>query len=270
MNKTTIYTEANRRAWNCAMPHHRRAMDQKWDDLLSNSDSPFQTEPELSALLKLGIKDKAIVHLCCNNGIELLSLKKLGAGSCTGFDISDEAIRDACNRAERFGIQAQFEQCNVYDIPSAYNACFDIVYITIGAMAWLPDLEGFYAVAKRLLKPSGILFIYEQHPFSEVLPWNLEEGTLPYIENDYFCSTPIKSTDGLDYYGNASYDAPETYEFVHTLSGIINAIIGNGFRISSFAEYETDISNGFGWIEKSSLRLPLSYILVAVSDGAGA
>jgi SAM-dependent methyltransferase len=246
------------------MPYHRKAMDQIWDTLLSEEGTFYQSEPELSVLKSFGIKDKAIVHLACNNGIELLSLKKMGAGACAGFDICDEAIKDAKLRSSRLNLPVHFEQCNVYDIPPYFNGSFDLVYITIGAMVWLPDLQEFYAVAKRLLKPGGSLFIYEQHPFTEVLPWNLVDGSAPEIENNYFPTEPIKGDGSLDYYGNVEYDAPDTYEFVHPLSEIMTAIIENGFRITSFTEYETDISNGFGWIEKCEFRLPLSYILTAV------
>ncbi|MDZ4183320.1 MAG: hypothetical protein U1B83_10645, partial [Candidatus Cloacimonadaceae bacterium] len=77
MKNTDFYTEANRQAWNSAMPYHRAKMDQRWDELFADGEYIFQTEPELSMLKNFGIKDRNIAQLCCNNGLELMSLKRL-------------------------------------------------------------------------------------------------------------------------------------------------------------------------------------------------
>ncbi|MDZ4120854.1 MAG: hypothetical protein U1C33_00435, partial [Candidatus Cloacimonadaceae bacterium] len=74
---------------------------------------------------------------------------------------------------------------------------------------------------------------------------------------------PQVYNDGLDYYGNESYAAPDTYEFIHTLSEVVMGIVQAGLVIRGFWEYEEDISNGLGWVQKCGLRLPLSYILLA-------
>jgi ubiquinone/menaquinone biosynthesis C-methylase UbiE len=262
--ENSFFTEANRLAWNCAMPYHKRAMDEKWDKILADKNGISQTEPELTALKQIGIKDKSIVHLCCNNGIELMSLKRLGAAKCVGFDICDEAIQDANRRSGHFNIRVEFHRCSVYNIPQEFDECFDIVYITIGALTWLPSLQDFFGVVRRLLKRDGVLFIHEQHPFMNVLPWDIAgDNAKPTIENNYFNESYLLSQEGLDYYSNESYQAPDTYEFTHTLSDIVNSIIANNMSITRFDEYEHDISNGLGWIKNTGLRLPLCYILTA-------
>jgi SAM-dependent methyltransferase len=262
MNNHKHFTEANREAWNEAMPYHRIAMDAVWDKRFSDPDYVFQTEPELSELQRIGIKDKDIAHLCCNNGIELLSLKRLGAGYCCGFDISDAAIVDAKRRARMINLPVSFYQSDVYEISSEFNSRFDLVYITIGALTWLPDLRDFFAVVARLLKENGKLFIYESHPFMQVLPYDVSGKTEnPVIVSDYFKEGVTIFNDGLDYYGGADYHSKDCCEFIHPLSDIFNAIIANGFHLTAFHEYEHDISNGLEWVERLSLRLPLCYIL---------
>ncbi len=212
MKEKNVYTEANRLAWNKAMPYHRRAMDDEWDKILSDKNSVWQEEPEISILKSIGIRDKSIIHLCCNNGIELMSLKRLGAGRCVGFDISDEAIQDAQQRSQQFESCCEFFRSSVYELPSSFDNNFDLVYITIGALTWLPDLSGFFAVVRRLLKSKGILFIYEQHPFMQVLPWDVsQENDKPVIENNYFYDNCLIFNDSLDYYDNVEYEAPDTY-----------------------------------------------------------
>lgn len=256
--------EANRKAWNAAMPHHREAMNEVWDRQFADPGFIWQKEPELGALQELDVIGKDVIHLCCNNGIELMSLRRMGMNRCVGIDISDEAIRDAQARAERFGIACEFTQSSVYDLPKCYNAAFDLVYITIGAFCWLPDLPGLFAVVRRVLRPGGKLFIYEQHPFTQMLPFDVSgHQSRPELAYSYFHEGEISSTEGLDYYGGVEYDSPVSYEFSHTLSDIISAIIGNGLRICVFREYDADISNGFAWVQNTGLRLPLSYILCA-------
>lgn len=264
MENETRYTEANRKAWNMAMPYHRKAKDREWDLKMADPSFIFQKEPELSKLKDIGVVGKDIVQLCCNNGLELLSLKRLGANRCVGFDICDEAISDGQRRSSLFNIPVEFNRENVYDIPHIYDDCFDLVYVTIGALTWLPDIATFFEIAFRLLRDGGKLFIYESHPFSMMLPWDVSlETHSPELVESYFHDTYSSYKEGLDYYGNESYDAPEAYEFMYTLSDILNAIIANGLSITGFWEYEHDISNGLKWVENSKLRLPLSYILIA-------
>ncbi len=258
------YTEANRAAWNAAMPYHRKAMDEAWDRNFADQAYIYQKDPELGALKELGIAGLDVIHLCCNNGRELLSLKRLGAGRCVGIDISDEAIRDAKDRAVRFSIACEFVQSNVYDVPQCYYGSFDLVYFTIGAFCWLPNLMDLFAVVRALLKPGGKLFIYEQHPFTQMLPYDVSGvQTRPELTENYFQEGELSSQEGLDYYGNCRYASPISYEFSHTFSDIFSAILANGMQISKFAEFEHDISNGFAWVKITGLRLPLSYILCA-------
>ncbi|MDD4309994.1 MAG: class I SAM-dependent methyltransferase [Candidatus Cloacimonetes bacterium] len=267
MSETKKFTEANRKAWNAAMPYHRKARDVYWDSCLADPSFVFQQEPELALLQEVGISGKAVVQLCCNNGLELMSIKRLGAKRCVGFDICDEAIKDANKRSAKYNIGAEFFRHSVYEIPEAYHNLFDLVYISIGALCWLPNLGDLFAVVNKLLKKGGELFIYEQHPFTAILPWDVSGNQdRAYIEYSYFQEGYQEYYDSLDYYGNESYESPIKYEFTHTLADVISAILSNGMRLSRFREYEHDISNGFAWVQKTGLRLPLCYILTAVKD----
>ncbi len=261
--ETKKYTEANRKAWNQAMPKHRKVMDNKWDKMFSNPDFIFQKNEELEELNKIGIKGKNIAHLSCNNGVELMSLKRMGAAKCVGFDISDEAIKDAMKRAKKFEIDCEFVRTDVFDIPEKYNDKFDLVYITVGALAWIPDLNGYFRKASQLLTQNGILFIYEIHPFNNVLPYDNEfDGEVKIIHN-YFDNEIYVGKDGIDYYGLTKYDSASAYEFSHTVSDLINGIISSGFQLKLFNEYERDYGVIYEYLQKSDLKLPLSYILVA-------
>jgi SAM-dependent methyltransferase len=226
---------------------------------------------EIGPLQQMGIKGKDVVHLCCNNGVELLSLKNLGARTCVGFDISDEAIKEATERAQHCQIDCRFIRSDVYEIGAEYGERFDIVYISAGCLGWLPDLELFVEKAAALLRNDGRIFIHEIHPFAEMLPFDggEEAGCLRIVE-PYFKKEPYIDQGGLDYVGGSEYVSKTTqYWFVHTLSDIVMSLVHHRIVVEHFSEYETDISAVYRRIEEAKAGIPLSYILIGRKQKAG-
>ncbi len=262
------YTESNRAAWNEAMPKHQRAAKAKWDRAFEQPGYVCLGEEEVAALRRMGIRGKAVAHLCCNNGVELLSLKNLGAGTCVGFDISDLAIQEAQERAARSHIDCRYVRTDIYDISAEYHGQFDVVYVSAGALGWLPDLPRFFAQAGAMLRDAGRIFIHEIHPISEMLPFDNGDPDTPdadylRIIEPYFKVEPYEDHDSLDYVGGTEYTSAATqYWFVHTISDIIMGLVNNGFAIEHFAEYPTDISAGHQRIKAAEAGIPLSLMLV--------
>lgn len=265
-NKRSIqsFTQSNREAWNQIMPIHQQAHSSKLDEAFKNSSYSVIESPELEEWQKLGFKGKDIAHLCCNNGIELMSLKNMGAGRCVGFDISDLAIEEAKARSALTNNGSEYVCSDVFEISSEYNSSFDVVYITSGALGWIPDINAFFAKVKNLLKPNGTIFIYEIHPVTEMLPNDSHEG-IPALEivEPYFKEEPYEETMGLDYVGKSDTATTTQYWFVWTVSDLMMAIINQGYNISRFIEYSHDISEIHGRIEASGIEIPMSMILVA-------
>jgi ubiquinone/menaquinone biosynthesis C-methylase UbiE len=258
-------SESNRAAWNEAMPLHRQASKERLDQAFQQPGYVKLGATEIELLNQVSVQGKDIIHLCCNNGIELLSLKNLGAQRCVGVDISDEAIQEAAQRAELCQIDCQFIRSDVYELDSVLDNNFDLVYISAGCLGWLPDLKLFFQKAASLLRENGLIFIHEIHPFSEMLPFDSDSHTdyLRIIE-PYFKKEPYVEKGGLDYVGHTQYiGVANQYWFVHTLGDIFSSLIANGFAIQQFKEYEQDISAGHQRIEKANAGVPLSYILVA-------
>lgn len=260
------YTESNRAAWNEAMPKHQRAAKAKWDRAFEQPSYVCLNEEEIAALKRMGLQGKAVAHLCCNNGVELLSLKNLGASTCVGFDISDLAIEEAQERAARSHIDCRYVRTDIYDIGAEYHGRFDVVYVSAGALGWLPDLPRFFAQASAMLRDDGRVFIHEIHPISEMLPFDdpeTPEDDLLRIIEPYFKAEPYEDHDSLDYVGGTEYTSTAAqYWFVHTISDIIMGLVKNGLAIEHFAEYPTDISAGHQRIEAAEAGIPLSFILV--------
>jgi SAM-dependent methyltransferase len=264
------YTESNKDAWNEVMPLHQKAAKERWDNAFMQPGFMCLDENELNLLTRIAIQGKSIAHLCCNNGIELLSIKNLGANECVGFDISNLAIQEAQERAKRSSIDCHYVRSDVYEIGPEYEDRFDVVYFSSGGLGWLPDLKLLFGKVAQMLRKDGVLFIYDIHPFSEMLPFDDYEGddVLRVIE-PYFKAEPYVEYGGLDYVGGTEYDSKKPqYWFIHKLSDIQMAMIENQIAIEYFAEYETDISGVHQRIEQAKAGIPLSYILIGRKQGA--
>jgi ubiquinone/menaquinone biosynthesis C-methylase UbiE len=253
------YVETNRRMWNkTARVHAKAYVGALFERITSPGFTTFDAV-EQSLFRQIGLADKAVAQLACNNGRELISVKKAGAGRCVGFDISDEFIDQAKKLAGAGGADVEFVRVNVYDIPSEYNVQFDLVYITIGVFGWLPDIDGFFDVISRLLKPGGQLFIYEMHPILNM--YEAEQGLE--VVSSYFRTEPLFEERGPDYFDPSQVVEGASYWFQHKLSDVIGACLDHGLNLTHFREYDHDISMVYANFEKLEKKPPLSYSLIA-------
>lgn len=255
------YVEANRRAWNQVAPLHAAVNQERLLQGFREPGFSVLDAVETAKLRAIGVAGKAVAQLACNNGRELLSIKNMGAAHCVGFDLAEEFIQQAQALNAAAGQDCEFVATSIYDIPDLYNANFDLIYITIGVLSWMPDIRAFFAVVARLLRPGGHLMIYETHPFLNMLDIPGETENPLYISLSYFNNEATEETGGLDYYSDKEYDALPNYWFAHSLSAILNSLVANGIAIASFDEFAHDISNVFQPLEAFH-RVPLSYILV--------
>ena len=258
------YTEANRHAWNQAALIHQKHRGERLEAEFSGKGHTCLDAVLTAKMLEIGVADKNIAHLCCNNGIELLSLMNLGAAGGVGFDISDVAITEAQRLASVSESRAEFVRTDVFEIPESFDGRFDIVLFTIGALCWLPDLNAIFAKAKRLLRENGHLVIYDLHPFTLMLAVEGEDAFKhpKQLEYSYFATEPFINQKGIDYVGHTTYESSTSYDFPHRFDEVLNTLCEIGFILRSFKEYPHDISNLFGHLEGEG-KVPLCYLLHA-------
>ncbi len=261
------YTDANREAWNEVTPIHQK--HRKIDLKSKFQKKGFSTlDSTITAKLKeIGLKDKTVAQVFCNNGRELLSMINLGAVSGVGFDISDEAIKEADELKAISNLSVEFVRTDVYDIDEKYSGKIDLVYLSIGGLVWVPDLDSAFEKIAALLKPGGYLVIYDEHPFYYMLACEDEDGFDPEILEkpiySYFKTDPWVSNSGIDYIGKTRYKAKTNYNFTHKFSDLINAIAKQGIIISELQEYPHDLSGEMEHLESKKI-LPLSYLLIGI------
>jgi SAM-dependent methyltransferase len=263
---------ANRAAWDDSAPFHRG--NAAWQQLVKDFRRPgFTTfdgvgNPVKRALLQIGVEGRDIAQACCNNGRETLSLKAMGARRAVGFDQSAGFLKQAEELADLSRLACEFVLADINSIPAAYRTSFDLVLITIGVFGWMPDLNRFMRSVADLLRPDGVLLVYEEHPVA-----NMFEPTAPNpmeAVHSYFKPQPFQSKRAIVYYGEEAPEVHEHFWFVHPLSSVMTAMIDCGLMIERFQEFGDNISSvEFDALQKAEPILPLSYLLQARKRSAG-
>lgn len=180
-----------------------------------------------------------------------------------GFDIAENMIVQAQETAQKAGYSCDFVACNILEIASDYDDKFDFIFLTIGAITWFKDLDELFGVVSRCLKPGGVLLLHDFHAFMNMLPLPGEEGfdenALDRVTVSYFRQEPWIENNSAGYMSQCSQSRTFT-SFSHTISSIINSVIGSGLELRKFNEYDYDVGLSDLYDNKG---YPLSFLLMA-------
>ena len=254
-NRESIF-ETNRRYWDDATPRKMEVGSYPVESFVDGDSTLFEYERD-----EVGdVSGKSLLHLQCNNGLETLSWAREGA-DVTGIDISDESLRYARDLAEEAGLDAEFVQSNVYNVPEVLDRQFDVIYTSRGVLPWLPDLDDWAEVIARSLNDGGVFYVFEGHPLVHVFDNDFE------VARSYFDTEPRKRDEagfGID---------AEYYQIHHTLGDIVTALATAGLRIEFVHEFPVDYWHRWeGMVRDEDGRwtlpgvdLPLTFSLRAVS-----
>jgi len=216
------------------------------------------------------VAGKSLLHLQCHFGLDTLSWARLGA-KVTGVDFSDKAIALARSLSKELGIEADFICCDIYDLPRNLEGEFDIVYTSTGVLCWLPDLKKWSEVIAHFLKPGGIFYIVEEHPFTTVFDNSAGVTELKVTQSYFHTSEPVAWEVTGSYTGEKT-DRPHTsYEWTHSLGDVLNALIGAGLGIEFVHEFPLCCWRRFpfmeqdeaGWWRIKGDKIPLTFSLKA-------
>ena len=257
------YIEGNKAAWEEAFDKRDASWGADLTERVRNEDYPFFNEDMKAVLKETDTEGKMIGQFCCNNGRELLSLVKCGkAKGGVGFDIAENQVAFANEKAKELGLSCEFVAANVYDIDDSFKDLFDVVIITIGALCWFEDLNRFFAIVAKCMKPGAVIVINEQHPCTNMLasegddiydPAHRLECHFSYFEHEW------ESNGGMYYITQKCYKSKTFTDFTHSMSEIVSGMCSNGIAVTGMKEFDYDISGGFTAVDRS--RFPLSMIL---------
>jgi SAM-dependent methyltransferase len=262
-DKTRLATAANRIAWDNSAKHH--ATGASWDALITGFGDPAYSVLDktlTNALRAAGVRGGEIVQIGCNNGREVLSTLALGARAGLGIDQSRAFLDQGEILTKISGRNCQFLCSDIYALPLDTPNDFDVAFITIGVLNWMPDLAGFFKAVANLLKPGGQLVIYETHPFLEMFDPAADAPFAPKFS--YFHTAPIIETLAITYDGTVHDDAPETHWFIHRMSDVLTGCLTAGMQIIEFQEFAHSIREvDYDIYADQDAQLPMSFLLRA-------
>jgi len=234
------YAKANLKNWNERVPVHLRSRFYDVDGFKRGKTSLNKLE-----IGEVGsVKGKSLLHLQCHFGLDTISWARLGA-RVTGVDFSDRAIEAARALARETGVKAKFICSDINSLPGIMKDKFDIVFASHGVVCWNADMDRWMKVASRCLKPGGVLYLLDDHPFAGIFD---EDGR--HVGYPYFHDGPLKIPKGGTYTDGGSKELPATYEWFHTMGDIVNAAIGSGLEIEFLHEFDFAAWKKFGSMKK--------------------
>ncbi|WP_200302099.1 class I SAM-dependent methyltransferase [Streptomyces adelaidensis] len=262
---------ANEANWDARTPVHLASRFYGLDEDLEPSRwfAPWEWED----LGELAGQD--VLHLQCHLGTETLAFAQRGARA-TGLDFSAASVAAATGIAARAGLDVTYVRSDVYDAVEALGeGRFDVVYTGKGALCYLPDLNRWAAVIARLLRPGGRLCIAEFHPLLNSLGPKPDPGAGPglLLRHDYLGGRGPVHRDATYTYtdGPAVEGATDSYEWMHGLDEVINALVGAGLSIRRLREsdelpwprWPRMTRTPSGWWRLPEPRIPLLFGLLA-------
>ena len=259
---------ANRTNWNDRVPVHRRSRFYDVDGWLLDQAGPPPREIEA-----LGdVHDRTLVHLQCHFGLDTLRWARAGA-TVTGLDFSPAAIDEAIALSKRAGLseRATFVCANVYDaLEVLAGRNFEIVYVSLGSLCWLPDVAAWGKVVAGLLAPQGRVYLHDVHPFAFSLDDDGERIIYSYFEEP---DAPLVDEGGVTYTDGAALEKTMNYEWNHSIGEMVTALGDHGVVLDALVEHDWTLFRQFPWLVETPTghfavpegrpRIPLSFTLLA-------
>jgi SAM-dependent methyltransferase len=223
------------------------------------------------------VAGKRVLHLQCHIGADTLTLAQCGA-EVVGLDFSAPAITAARDLSAELGLgsRARFVKADLYDaltaVPEPHD--FDLVFVTWGAIGWLPDIRRWADIVAHFTRPGGSLYLAEGHPTALVFD---ERAKLPdgkpgyYVP--YFLQGALVEDDDRDYADpSAVLTNTRQHSFMHSLGDVVTGLIEAGLTLDWLHEHAAvtwrmfdclvqDKAGMYQWPDRP--WLPLAYSLSA-------
>ena len=205
--------------------------------------------------------------------MDTLSWARLGA-KVTGVDYSNHALSLARSLSEELGIEADFILSNVYDLPEILDKKYDIVFMSYGVLCWLPDMKRLAEIIAGYLKTGGFFYIVEGHPILNIFDDSKDAAEFKVVRSYFHETEPAKWDSEGDYADPEAIVENPSYEWTHSMSDIINALIDAGLRIDflhefpkiSWAQYAFTERDEEGWFRIKGDNVPLLFSLKATKS----
>jgi SAM-dependent methyltransferase len=242
---------ANRALWDARTPIHLASDYYDVAGFRAGDSSLHRLEvDEVTEAAGGSLRGKSLLHLQCHFGLDTLSWARHHGADVVGVDFSAAATETARSLAAETGLssRARFVEHDVRTLD--LGETFDIVFVSYGAICWLPELTSWASVVARHLAPDGFAYVAEIHPAASAM---LDEpGTTEMVVGYPYWTRgePLRFEESGTY---ADFDAdirlPE-YVWSHGLDDLINALIVAGLRLEFFREHAFTVYPQFPYLEE--------------------
>ena len=238
------YYEANKGMWDKFAVEHFDSPQYRTKEFLEGGSTLHSIELE-----ELGdVEGKTLLHLQCHFGLDTLSWAREGA-IVTGVDFSGEAIQMARHLAQKTGIDGEFIQANIYDLPQILHRQFDIVFTSYGVTCWLHDLTQWAEIITQSLREGGTFYLAEGHPLMWVFDWD-DTDDFRIVRSYFHTSEPNEfEVDGS--YAGAKIEEQNDYEWAWSMGDVLTALATAGLRIEFLHEFAKSPFRNFPFLKRS-------------------
>jgi SAM-dependent methyltransferase len=179
-----------------------------------------------------------VLCLASGGGQHSVALGLLGA-EVTVLDLSDVQLERDRQAAAHHGLQVATHQGDMRDLGIFYTDSFDLVW-QVYSLNFVPSVEPVFREVARVLTPGGIYFLQFANPFVQAVDDEAWDGHAyplrhPYTDGEdltaYFPHWDVPQPDG------SSLQLPGPHEFRHSLSTVLNTLVGNGILLLGLWEW---------------------------------
>ena len=241
MNK---YLQANQKRWDQLTIEHEHSEFYDLDGFKKGKDRLRSIE-----LSELGnVEGKELLHLQCHFGMDTLAWARRGA-IVTGVDFSQNAISLAKSLSDKLNIPATFLYTDIYELPIILDDKFDIVFTSYGVLHGLPDIKRWGKIISHFLKPGGIFYIVEDHPFFRVFR-SKPDGEIKAERSYFFSEEPQRIESTGSYATNDQGATGVSYIWDHSLGDVVNSLISADLQIEFLHEFPYAARAKFPFMEQ--------------------
>jgi SAM-dependent methyltransferase len=170
----------------------------------------------------------------------------MGANAVVGVDLVPDNVKYAQKLAEDLGVSnVSFIESDIMDFMEKHNEKYDIVFVSEGAIGWLPDLKKWGKTIRHLLNDDGFFYIFEGHPFFLMFDTEQLSQNITKIQYPYFGKEPDIDDSIGGYASDVKYGV-KAYFWMYTVSDIINSLASAGLHIEYFNEFKENFYDAGG------------------------
>ena len=119
---------------------------------------------------------------------------------------------------------------------------FDFVFTSVGVLCWLYDIKEWGKIISYFLKPGGQFYVIDSHPMCHMFDNEQETMDFKMVPPYFNDGEPVRwESEGSyideDIINNPSIGTTVSYEWNHTLSEIVMALIDAGLTIEFLHEH---------------------------------